>query len=107
MTDGFDQRRARNTARYRRMRTLFMRTGPLCALCMANGAVTPARELDHILPCGNNAARFWDPGNLQALCRECHETKTARENACDPVKGQSEWQKQMLNTDVLYPISND
>ena len=82
-----------------------MRAGPLCALCMVNGAVTPARELDHILPCGDNAALFWDSGNLQALCRECHETKTARENAGAPVKGQAKWRKQMQNTDALYPIS--
>lgn len=45
-------------------------------------------ELDHIVPLWkvammgeprDRALRWWLPGNLQALCRECHRTKTSAE----------------------------
>ena len=50
---------------------------PLCRSCLANGLTRASEEVDHIedLP-----GPEWDAReNKQALCRPCHELKTARE----------------------------
>lgn len=33
----------------------------------------PQMVADHIEPHRGSQARFWDPGNLQCLCRRCHD----------------------------------
>jgi 5-methylcytosine-specific restriction protein A len=62
----------RNTAR-----RILARDGGLCQLCKAAGRMTFAAEVDHIV----NKARGGtdDDDNLQAICRPCHEAKTADE----------------------------
>ena len=45
-----DQRRLRNTPRYKNMRREFMQDAPLCAKCQRDGFTVGARELDHIVP---------------------------------------------------------
>jgi 5-methylcytosine-specific restriction protein A len=49
--------------------------GPLCVECQRQGIVTPATDLDHIMPkrLGGTDA----PENLQPLCHSCHSRKTA------------------------------
>jgi 5-methylcytosine-specific restriction protein A len=52
---------------------------PWCRLCAAEGRVRLARPVDHIVPKvdgGTDAS-----ANLQPLCDECHENKSAREDA--------------------------
>jgi 5-methylcytosine-specific restriction protein A len=60
-------------ARWRRLRLMFLREHPLCALCGA-----PATEVDHIIPIRLGGSN--DAANLQALCKSCHSAKTARED---------------------------
>lgn len=55
---------------------IFERDGRRCRLCGRAGRL----ECDHIKPWRDGGA-FWDPENLQALCRSCHFTKTAREKS--------------------------
>jgi 5-methylcytosine-specific restriction protein A len=59
-------------------REILERDRGLCQPCQRSGRVTLAREVDHIV----NKARGGtdDPGNLQAICRVCHQQKTARES---------------------------
>ena len=38
-----------------------------------------ATVADHIIPHKGNLELFWDEGNLQALCKSCHDRKTAKE----------------------------
>ena len=35
--------------------------------------------VDHIIPHKGNLELFWDEDNLQALCKPCHDRKTAKE----------------------------
>ena len=35
-------------------------------------------EIDHVVKHDGDPGRFWDRVNLQALCRTCHQRKTAR-----------------------------
>ena len=51
-----------------------LRREPLCAECMRAGRVTPAEFADHIQPIREGGARF-DAGNIQSLCRACHNRK--------------------------------
>lgn len=54
-----------------RERQLAMR--PLCAFCAAAGRATPATVADHVEPHRGDRAKFFDPSNLQSLCKTCHD----------------------------------
>ena len=54
---------------------------PFCRACAARGIRTRATVVDHITPHRGDWARFIDRGNLQSLCKSCHDRKTAREMA--------------------------
>lgn len=49
----------------------------LCQPCREDDRLTPATEVDHITPKVLDGQD--DLSNLQAICRECHEAKTKRE----------------------------
>jgi 5-methylcytosine-specific restriction protein A len=52
---------------------------PLCVNCHDQGYLEPATVVDHIQPHRGDQALFWDPSNWQALCKTCHDRKTAQE----------------------------
>ena len=56
---------------------------PFCRECAAAGRRTRATVADHVRPFRGDWARFTDPGNLQSLCKACHDRKTALEQARD------------------------
>ena len=49
----------------------------LCQSCLKAGRSVVASDVDHIVP--RSAGGSEDDANLQALCRDCHKAKTARE----------------------------
>lgn len=51
----------------------------LCQPCQQAGRVSPARQVDHIVPKADGGTD--DDSNLQAICLACHQVKTAREAA--------------------------
>jgi hypothetical protein len=57
-----------------------LRTSPLCVNHLTIGEIVKATEVDHITPHKGDLYLFWDSGNWQALCKECHSQKTARED---------------------------
>lgn len=66
--------------RWQRERRLYLTQHPLCVLCSAEGRVTAATVVDHVVPHKGDRVLFWDHNNWQALCKPCHDTKTARED---------------------------
>lgn len=50
-----------------------------CEECTRLGRLLPADEVDHIVPLSQGGTD--DDDNLQAINRECHKAKTAREAA--------------------------
>ncbi len=52
----------------------------LCQHCLRKEILTPAREVDHIVPIAQGGARL-DPDNCQSLCKPCHSRKTATEDS--------------------------
>ncbi|RQZ58133.1 HNH endonuclease [Burkholderia cepacia] len=49
----------------------------LCQPCLQTGRVTPASAVDHVISKARGGTDRDE--NLQAICRDCHATKTARE----------------------------
>ena len=45
----------------------------------AQGRVVPATIVDHVVPHRGDPDLFWDEANWAALCKRCHDAKTARE----------------------------
>jgi 5-methylcytosine-specific restriction endonuclease McrA len=56
----------------------------MCRLCRAKGLIVPAVCVDHIVAHHGDLRLFLDPKNLQALCRPCHDQKSALERGCKP-----------------------
>lgn len=54
---------------------------PFCRICAQAGRRTKATVVDHVVPHRGNMALFADIGNLQSLCKRCHDKKTAQEMA--------------------------
>lgn len=69
-----------NTGRWKTLRKQFLQNYPLCEECKAKGTVKAAVVVDHIKPHKGDERLFWDESNWQALCKECHDRKTAKED---------------------------
>ena len=82
----YDQRRGSSTergydGRWRKARETYLRRNPLCVICEKETRLTPATVVDHIIPHRGNQELFWDTtNNWQALCKRCHDIKTATED---------------------------
>lgn len=81
---GEDYRKLINSRRWRRLRTAELARHPLCADCAAEGYVTAATEVHHLVPVesgrdeAHRAALAYDPANLMALCAGCHRRRHER-----------------------------
>jgi len=78
----------------------FLQENPLCVMCEAEGRVSVAEEVDHIIPLFKGGAD--EIGNLEGLCLACHATKTVKDmgyhkGGCDvdgyPLSDDHWWQK--------------
>ncbi|ETT58194.1 HNH endonuclease [Paenibacillus sp. FSL H8-0457] len=82
---GYDQERESSSKRgyghhWRIERAAFLRENPLCAQCYKEERVRESTVVDHIKPHKGDMKLFWDRQNWQALCKFCHDAKTARED---------------------------
>lgn len=68
------------TSAWSKARTGFLARHPLCVLCEKKGILTSANVVDHVRPHKGDKVLFWDRGNWQALCKPCHDSKTAKED---------------------------
>ena len=67
-------------------RRILNRDGWRCRTCGKAGRL----EVDHVIPV-QAGGDWWDPANLQTLCRPCHFAKTATENANPDSPERAEW----------------
>jgi 5-methylcytosine-specific restriction protein A len=63
-------------SRWREARARYLAEHPLCASCLAEGRLTAATVVDHVIAHGGDRQLFWDCENWQALCKRCHDSKT-------------------------------
>lgn len=66
-------------ARWKKIRHAHLSCDPLCAYCRESEDITIAEVVDHIRPHKGDAELFWDPRNLQSLCKACHDGRKQRE----------------------------
>lgn len=57
-----------------------MRSHSLCEHCIKVDRITAATIVDHIVPHKGDMVLFWDHDNWQALCKPCHDYKTATQD---------------------------
>jgi 5-methylcytosine-specific restriction protein A len=68
-----------NTTAWRKIRAVFLRDYPLCNICKQKESTV----LDHITPV-RLGGDFWNTRNYQALCKYCHNSKSAKESKILP-----------------------
>ena len=68
------------TWNWRKYSSTFLKQHPLCLICLEDGKIIPASEVDHIKPHKGDKDLFWAEDNHQALCKPCHSRKTAQED---------------------------
>ena len=61
-------------AAWKKLRDAVLQAEPLCRICRANGLVTAADQVDHIMPKLLGGLDEWT--NCQPLCGPCHREKT-------------------------------
>lgn len=62
-----------STRRWRELRARVLDDEPDCRRCGR-----PSTEVDHIRPLSEGGSK-WDRANLQALCADCHDVKSAED----------------------------
>lgn len=68
------------TNEWARASRAFLDEHPLCGRCLARGRRAASVVTDHRIPHRGDPVRFWDRSNWQALCKRCHDRKTATED---------------------------
>lgn len=67
---------------WQRARVIWLAAHPICADPFGSHGVVimPATVVDHIVPHHGDMKKFWRTGNVQSLCKRCHDRKTATED---------------------------
>ena len=65
--------------KWRAARLAYLREHPLCVMCQADGHVTAATVVDHIVPHRGDQTLFWRRSNWQSLCAMHHSRDKQRE----------------------------
>ncbi len=68
------------TREWQKASKAFLAKNPLCVKCLEDNRLTPSTTTDHIIPHDGNYELFWDRNNWQAMCKTCHDRKTATED---------------------------
>lgn len=84
-TKRYDKQRGSSCKRgydrkWQKYRKRYLAVHPVCVRCEKMGRITPATVVDHIEPHRGDYDLFWDLGNHQAMCKRCHDIKTATED---------------------------
>lgn len=68
-------------SKWQRISKAYLRKHPMCVKCLANGRFVSATVVDHIIPHRGDKVLMWSESNWQALCKQCHDSKTGNENS--------------------------
>lgn len=87
-----DRRRGSSNARgygykWQQAREDFLREHPLCKRHEDKGQLVPSSIVDHVIPHKGDMSLFWRRSNWQALCKPCHDLKTATQDSGFARKG--------------------
>ena len=62
--------------RWRKARAQYLAEHPWCTHCLAEGRLTRATVVDHIVPHRGDRQLFWDERRWSACCKRHHDSKT-------------------------------
>ena len=66
-------------SQWRKLAKIHKQNNPLCVECKAKGIIRAAAVTDHIKPTRLFPELAYDWNNLQSLCTQCHNSKSASE----------------------------
>jgi len=72
--EALEWRKLRKTKHWLQLRDMQLTAHPYCRFCEARGKLKRATVVDHITPHKGDADLFFDPANLQSLCKRCHDS---------------------------------
>ena len=77
--------------RWLTLRAQVLSAEPRCSICLQQGRLRAATEVDHIVPLHQGGGD--ERSNLQPLCHDCHADKSAAERGAQrkPVIGVDGW----------------
>jgi len=79
--DYAERNRFYQRAAWKRLRAAHLQAEPLCRACRRAGRLVEATVVDHVIPFESpNDPLALDAGNLQSLCKSCHNAKTGRDS---------------------------
>lgn len=67
-----------NTTAWARLRLAHLSIEPMCKACAAEGRLTCANTVDHVVPISEGGPAFPGHDGLASYCGPCHSAKTAR-----------------------------
>lgn len=67
-----------NTPRWRKMRASHLHLHPCCEMCLSQGFDVRGTIVDHIRPHRGDPRLFFNPDNLQSLCKPHHDSTKQR-----------------------------
>lgn len=73
-----DSQKFYESTAWRYLRKLKLQRNPMCETCYAEGKITLAKMVDHIIEIRDGGAVL-DIENLSSICHACHNKKTAKE----------------------------
>lgn len=62
---------------WRKFRKAWITAHPLCSKCEAEGRITIATEVHHLVPVAIDKTRICDPTNVVSRCHPCHMSDEA------------------------------
>lgn len=65
-------------AAWQRFRAVYLKSHPLCCDCLEADRVTVATDIHHVLKLAQRPELKYEASNLRALCKACHDARTAR-----------------------------
>lgn len=68
------------------LRPAYLAAHAICQHCAERGSVRAGHHVDHIQPISKGGDP-WDWHNLQTLCQDCHNRKTAEDEGKQPKLG--------------------
>lgn len=68
-----------NTALWKKLRLNQLTKSPICCYCEKQGRIEAATVVDHIKPHKGDEILFYNPRNLQSMCKQHHDSTKARE----------------------------
>lgn len=76
-----------NSALWKRLRLAQLTRDPICVYCERQGRIEIATVVDHIKPHKGDEILFYNPSNLQSLCKQHHDSTKALEESRGVVVG--------------------